>query len=396
MSLNNENINDNNMVDNDQNETQRTISCVTTDITMEDVDRLVKDASRIIAMFEHVCPDKLERLKLASALAGYACHQAVIANGEQFVNVETEDGLEFYFGNALNYYLLGSKFSVMSFMKGFYVNKETEPKELDIDTPVKASAANVGNGEYMIWGQHVPGILYGQTKECWDGIYQNMTLKYCKNPSEWPVLYGIVLQNIMFQFEMDAEDTFFKALECALYISKMGKKSIKSEAIDEAGNDFLYNFYQDGKLVEIPEGDKTFLKSSVDVLRGFLKENNMAFEVSTSGTEAKIFSFKMRIHDELTTVYVALYIQPRMCRMEFKVPFTVDTSMAADLCTKITKFNYSRRFGSFQYDHTDGDLCYRTAFPCSEGLKLDDYLATFLCSMNSVNKFMEELKAFAI
>ena len=390
MSLNNENNNENSM------EERKALSFSDVDVTKEDVDRLAKEAGRIIAMFEHVCPDKLERLKLASALAGYACHQAVKANGEQFVNVETEDGLEFYFGNALNYYLLTSKYSVISFMKGFYANKVENPDELDIDTPIKASASNVGNKDYLIWGKHVPGMVYGQTKECWEGIYKNITLRYCKNPSEWPVLYGIVLQNIMFQFEMDADDTFLKVLECALFISKMGSKSIKNEKLDEEGNDFLYNFYQDGKLVEMPEGDKVFIKNSVDVLRGFLKENKMAFEVSTSGTEAKIFSFKMRIHDELTTVYVALYVQPRMCRMEFKIPFTIDTSMANDLCTKITKFNYSRRFGSFQYDHTDGDLCYRTAFPCSEGLKLDDYLATFLCSMNSVNKFMEELKAFAV
>ncbi len=389
-------LNENNMDNNQQSEAQKTISCADTEVTREDIDRLAKDAGRIIAMFEHVCPDKLERLKLASALAGYACHQAVKANGEKFVSVETEDGLEFYFGNAVNYYLLESNCSVLGFMKGFYINKAVEPKELDIDTPIKGSASNVGNSEYLIWGQHVPGILYDQTKECWDGIYQNMTSQYCNNPSEWPVLYGIVLQNIMFQFEMDAEDTFFKALECALFISKMDEKSVKrkDKDLDEAGNDFLYNFYQDGKLVEVSEDDKNFLKGSIDVLRGFLKEHNMAFEFSNSGVEAKIFSFKMMIHEELTTIYVALYVQPRMCRMEFKIPYSIDSSKSKELCMQLMKYNYSRRFGSFQYDDMDGDLCYRTAFPCSEGLKLDDYLATFLCSMNSVSKFMEEFKKY--
>ena len=96
----------NNVDKNEQGVTQRTLSCSDTQITMEDVERLAKDAGKVIAMFEHVCPDKLERLKMASAVAGYACHQAVEANGEKFVNVETEDGLEFYFGSALNYYLL--------------------------------------------------------------------------------------------------------------------------------------------------------------------------------------------------------------------------------------------------------------------------------------------------
>ena len=380
----------------ENNEEQKKLSCVDTQITMEDVERLSKDAGKVIAMFEHVCPDKLERLKMASALAGYACHQAVKANGEKFVTVETEEGLEFYFGTALNYYLLGSNASVLGFMKGFYVNKAKEPKDFDLDEILKESAANVINSKYLIWGQHVPAMLYDQIRECWFGIYQNMTLRFCKNPSEWPVLYGIVLQNIMFQFEMDAEETFTKALECVLYISKMGSKSIKEDNLDEEGKDFLYNFYEDGKLVELGENDKSYIKSSIDILRGFLKQNNLSFEVATGTTEAKIISFRMKIKNEIVTVYVALYLQPRMCRIEFKIPLAIDKAKEKDMCMTIMKYNYTRRFGSFQYDESDGDLCYRTAFPCSEGLTADDYLATYICSIDAVSKFLDILKEYAV
>lgn len=198
------------------------------EITREDVSRLAKNAGHIIAMFEHVYPDKIERLKYVSALAGHACHQAVKANGELLVKIETTDGLEYYFGDAVNYYLLENPFCVLGFMKGYYDNKAMPPKELDIETSIKNAISSIGDNTYMIWGKHEPGQLYRQTKTCWDGIYNNMTSVYCTRPSEWPVLYAIVLQNIMFQSDMEAEETFFKALECALFISKMDDRSVKA------------------------------------------------------------------------------------------------------------------------------------------------------------------------
>jgi hypothetical protein len=197
------------------------------EITKADVNRLAQYAGSIINMFVHVYPDKTQRLKYVSALAGYACHQAVIANGEVFAKVETDEGLEFYFGDAVNYYLMENQFSVLGFMQGFYENKNDTAKKIDAVSGIKTAVSVIGDNTYRIWGKHEPGQLFKETKACWDGIYNNMTGAFCKNPSEWPVLYGIVLQNIMFQSEMNAEETFYKALECMLYISKMDVKSIK-------------------------------------------------------------------------------------------------------------------------------------------------------------------------
>lgn len=365
-------------------------------VTSQDVDRLAKEAGHIIAMFEQVCPDKMERLKLVSALAGHACHQAVKANGGKLVNVETEDGLVYYFGDAVNYYLLESPYSVLGFIKGYYVNKAANPKELDIDTPIKSAVSNVGDSTYKIWGQYVPGEVFGQAKDCWEGIYRNMTARYCVSPSEWPVLYGIVLQNIMFRSDLEAEDTFFKALECMLHISKMDDKSVKHKDLNEAQKDMLYNFYKDGQLVEISEEDKTFFKSSIDVLMDFLKESKIAFQVTTSGTEAKIFNFKMLINNQVTAVYVAFESQPKTCRIELKIPYTIDKNKANALCAELIRYNYGRRFGAFQYNEIDGDLCYRMAFPCTEGLKKEDFITAFIPSMNAVSKYMDDLKRFVL
>ena len=192
-------------------------------VTREDVERLAKEAGHIIAMFEHVYTDKNERIKYVSALAGYACHQAVVANGEHLVKVETTDVLEYYLG----YYLLEGPFSVLVFLQGCYEYKNGSRNKLDVIPVVQNAIKNIGNDAYKIWGEDTPDLLYLRTKECWNGIYQNMTGVYCKNPSEWPVLYGIVLQNIILKADVDVEEAFYKALECVLFISKMDDKLIR-------------------------------------------------------------------------------------------------------------------------------------------------------------------------
>lgn len=197
------------------------------EVTSEDVQRLVKSAGNIVQMFERVCTDKMERLKLVSALVGYATHQAVVANGDEFVQVGTPDGAIFYFGDAVNYYLLEGPYNLLCFLKGYYENEAKEFVDFDINTTIRNAAISVGNSSYLIWGKYSPESVYMSTKECWDGIYEHLTSKICKNSSEWPVLYGIVLQNIMFHLGMDPEEGFLKALECALYISKMDTKSLR-------------------------------------------------------------------------------------------------------------------------------------------------------------------------
>lgn len=199
------------------------------EVTREDVDRLAKDARSIIAMFERVCTDKMERLRLVSALVGFASHQAVLANGEEFTPVETPDGYIFYFGQAVNYYLLDSEFNLLRFLKGYYDSECKKPKNIDIKSIIMNGNASVGDSKYLIWGEYSPESVYVATKECWEGIYEFLTSRICKNPSEWPVLYAIVLQNILFNIGINPEEGFCKALECALYISKMEQNSVRTK-----------------------------------------------------------------------------------------------------------------------------------------------------------------------
>ncbi|MCH5282013.1 MAG: hypothetical protein J1E61_11165 [Lachnospiraceae bacterium] len=198
-----------------------------------DINQLSKSASAIINMFKGVFNtpkgfDIQKALLYASGLAGYACHQAVKANNESFVVVGTVDNKKFYMGDALNKYLLEDKYSVLSFCNGFFDNfakGEFRPDPIEI---VKKEVAVIGDNNYKIWNIYQPKDVYCEIRNCWEGIYDNMTAVYCQSPQEWPVLFAIVLQNIMITASeaIPAPVLYNMALECAIYVSKMDSDSI--------------------------------------------------------------------------------------------------------------------------------------------------------------------------
>lgn len=197
------------------------------------VQRLSSQAGHIIAMLKDVFHtaqglDHWKALLYASGLAGFACHQAVKANHESFVVVETNAGRKYFFGDDVNKYLMEDKYSVLCFMNGIYEHVCPGKAAPDIHGVIKNAVSVIGNGDYKIWNVYVPEEVFKEIKSCWDGIYENMTAKYCKNPFEWPILYGIVLQNIMLEAmkAVSPENVYIAALECALYISKMDVESL--------------------------------------------------------------------------------------------------------------------------------------------------------------------------
>lgn len=203
------------------------------DLTEEDVERLAQNAGNIVAMFKDTFSsgfglDIEKALMFSAGMAGYACHQAVIANKEPFMAVSMADNKKFYMGDAVNKYLMESKYNVLGFCDGFFELKGlgmTKPDPIEI---VKREAKVLGDKGYRIWDKIDPAVAYKEVKACWEGIYSNMTGAYCKSPSEWPVLYGIVLQNIMIEAAKvtTVSRVYNMAVECVLYISKMDDDSI--------------------------------------------------------------------------------------------------------------------------------------------------------------------------
>lgn len=197
------------------------------------IQRLSGNAGHIIAMLKDVFHtsqglDYWKALLYASGLAGYACHQAVKAEQGSFALVETSAGKKFFFGDDVNKYLLEDRYSVLCFMNGIYQHICPGKEAPDIQGIIKNAVSDIGNGEYKIWNVYIPEEAFKAIKSCWDGIYENMTSQYCKKPSEWPTLYGIVLQNIMSEAMkvIPPENVYIAALECALYISKMDMESL--------------------------------------------------------------------------------------------------------------------------------------------------------------------------
>lgn len=192
------------------------------------IKRLAGNAGGIIEMLKRVFTTERGvdiRLSLlyAAGLAGYACHQAVKAERGSFEQVTAKDGKKYYFGNDVNKYLLENHTSIYSFCNAICGISQEEIMDM-----AAGITSALGSENLTIWGM-TPDSVYVQIKQCWDGIYHNMTARYCSSPSEWPVLYGIVLQNIMGQ-AMSAgapkDEVGIMAMECALIIAKMDDDSI--------------------------------------------------------------------------------------------------------------------------------------------------------------------------
>ncbi len=198
-----------------------------------DLERIARNAGSIMQMFNSVFStekgfDAQRGLLFASGLAGYACHQAVKAANGNFVVVGTNDNKKFYMGDDVNKFLLEGQYSILSACRGFYQQAAPGEDVPDVIPLVQRAASVLGDPAYRIWNVFPPAYVYGEIKNCWDGIYDNMTVKYCESPEEWPVLFAIVLQNMLMICSkvITPADAFRLAMECALFLSKMDEDSI--------------------------------------------------------------------------------------------------------------------------------------------------------------------------
>lgn len=186
--------------------------------------RLSKGAGNVIAMLKGVLrgpqgTDMTVVMIYAAGLAGCACHEAVKAEGGTFAVAKTTNGQTFYLGDDVNKYLLENRLSVLSFISAI-----CEGAVDDALAYVTAFVSSLGDPNLSVCDMTADSV-YKMVKECWDGIYVTMTTRICKKPSEWPVLYGIVLQNIMreaLQIGAPADEVKRIALECSIALSRMG------------------------------------------------------------------------------------------------------------------------------------------------------------------------------
>lgn len=170
-----------------------------------------------------------EALMYASGLAGYACHNTVKQiSPNAFVVVEMKNGKKFYYGDAPNHFLLENKYSILSWCVSAYQYSYQDRSLPDVNQIIATVAEHIGDETFQIWGEWDASRAYSEIRNCYQQIYETMTAKYCKNVKEEPVLFGIVLQDIMVRLMpvANGDEIFTFALQNACYISKMDEESI--------------------------------------------------------------------------------------------------------------------------------------------------------------------------
>ncbi|MBE6853571.1 MAG: hypothetical protein E7505_08895 [Ruminococcus sp.] len=385
-------------------------------LTEDDINRLSQYAGQISKMFAEVKKDKpLERLLLAAGMAGHACHLAVKHNRERFEIVGYDDGRKFYFGDALNFYLLENKYSVYYMLMGYYDRQMAGSGGIgpDMREILAENIKNISNTDYRISGKYDPKDIYKEVTECWNGIYDNMTGKWCKNPDEWPVLFGIVLQLTLFRISAPPEELVKKALECLMYISKMdedslntGKpaslaeeiqKAVKEGDVEKAGNELIYRFFDSANnIIPLDEAQQKFLKEGIDTAREFFKENEIPITLSSDSNEmSKTMEFKISIAGEVTTVWFKVCMKPLLFSIVFFIPYKANPLKINQVCTEICKMNFGRPTGSFHIDPSDGQILNISSFPCYNGMSKDNLIMLFIHNMKIVAANMSKFKEFS-
>ncbi len=142
-----------------------------------------------------------------------------MAENKEVQVVEMKSGNKYFFGDSVNAYLLENKYSVLNLMNGAYENMVNK-KAPDAIPIIAKSAQVLDKGDYKIFYTLSAKDLYQDVISCWNGIFDNMTNRYCHKPSEWPIFFGIVL--------FPPDEIYVRTLECVLYISKMRDESIKN------------------------------------------------------------------------------------------------------------------------------------------------------------------------
>lgn len=369
------------------------------EITEQELEQISSQAGGMIRMFEEKITDPNRRLALVSALAGYACHRAVMKEPDMtLIMVETKDDRTFYYGDDLNFFLLENKYSVYSFVKGYFDNAPGRSGEIDLKYIVAEQTADLGKLNKVLCESYFPDALYKEMKACWEGIFENMTARICTSSRQWPVLFGVVLQNILFHMGGDPRHNCYNALGTAIYISKMDDKSLLSNAkkAQEDAEKQLYSFYKNGEPVAMDEAQEKFIRRSVDTIRDFFVENKMEFSVQNHPDNlVKILITRMSIKQEPTDIYIQLLARNKVCTIYFVPSFKADMFRLTELCQTICKLNTDRLTGVFIIDPDRGTVSNRVAFPCHDGLTKDDFLMAFIPNMSALGEKMAILKGFA-
>lgn len=143
-----------------------------------------------------------------SALAGYSCQASLraqaVARGlpevTNFQVVGTNDGKHYFFGDALYHLLVSSEHSIWAL--ACVAAQEAGASEFpDLDDIFQHTASVLGSKQFGIPrapAEHQSGETpINFLKVIWPALFPTIKL-FCPNPKEWPVLYGLAIQEAIY------------------------------------------------------------------------------------------------------------------------------------------------------------------------------------------------------
>lgn len=153
----------------------------------------------------------LESLLCAlGAIAGYSCqvsvreefvHQQGRLEKEVFIVVNSkQNGVNYFFGDLLNKPLAESKYSVWSLSSGAS-QKVGLQKLIDLHDIFRHVTETLGQSSFGV--PRVPNehkakeLPISYVQFLWPQLFP-LAQHYCKKPSDWPVLFGVAVQEILF------------------------------------------------------------------------------------------------------------------------------------------------------------------------------------------------------
>lgn len=175
------------------------------------------------------------------------------------------------------------------------------------------------------------------------------------------------------------------------------QSQLGDDATDEDASELLVRCLAEqveaiGDNYEMTEEDEKNMQEVTDIVRDYLDENQWKY--AESKIRPDVICFELGFGMKQCHVRVKIYVETNPCvvRIDGIMPITMDPTYEYIVCKKILKFNYSKRFGSVEYDERDGELAYRYSFSTKHGLHKDDLDHAFHAVVISAVDCHEEIR----
>ncbi len=167
-------------------------------------------AQRLIAGLKTDKGVHVETLLCAlGSLAGYSCQTSVrselvqnkgLAENTVFVVVEGPDGKRYYFGYYLNKPLVEEQYSIWGLAAGAaqYLGSADLIDIKEVFAHVAQTVGGESFGIPRIPQEHKPAdVPINYVRFLWPQLLP-IVKQYCERPSEWPVLFGLAIQEVLY------------------------------------------------------------------------------------------------------------------------------------------------------------------------------------------------------